>query len=122
VKPISSPNTDVNPIGKEHESRGQHEEGGIDPYLSPVRFGSGYRMSGHRFGRYLTRSGRRNYVFFTEVLPLIRLLEKLPSVEDGIMRNRLPENWLGSNTELRLLGEQESRSIRITPHGFPDSC
>src|SRR5436190_23840833 len=55
VKPISSPRTDVNPIGKEHESHGQHEEGGIDAYLSPVRFASGYRMSGHRFGRYLTR-------------------------------------------------------------------
>jgi hypothetical protein len=25
---------------------------------------------------------------------------------------------LGSNTELRSLGEQESRSIHITPHGF----
>jgi hypothetical protein len=39
------------------------------------------------------------------------LLEKLPLVEDGIMPNRLPENWAGSNTELRLLYEQESLSF-----------
>jgi hypothetical protein len=49
------------------------------------------------------------------------LVEKLPPVEDGIMPNRLPENWAGSNTEPRLLGEQTCPSTHIMPHGCRDS-
>jgi hypothetical protein len=37
------------------------------------------------------------------------LLDKLPRLENGITRNRLPEILPGSNTELRLLGGQKSR-------------
>ena len=36
------------------------------------------------------------------------MLEKLPPVADGIMRNCLPENRRGSNTELRFGGQEPS--------------
>ncbi len=38
------------------------------------------------------------------------------------MGDRLPENCLGSNTELRLIGEQESRSIPYHASWLPGSC